>query len=187
MNKLHLVYCASPEWAEVARDHIIPWATRGANLGEHLLEVGPGPGMTTDILRTLSPKLTAIELDPDLAAALEARTAGGNVTVVQGDATAMPFEDGQFTSAICLTMLHHVPTPEDQDRLFAEMARVVRRGGVILGSDNLDSPEFRTFHEDDRCTPIDPATLRPRLERAGLRGIIIETNPYAVRFMATVG
>ncbi len=187
MNERHLVYCASPEWAELVRDHIVPWATSGANLGEHMLEVGPGPGATTDALRLLVPKLTSIELDPDLASKLEARTSGTNVTVVQGDATAMPFEDGQFTSAICLTMLHHVPSLESQDRLFAEMARVVRRGGVVLGSDNLDSPEFREAHIDDLCVPIDPATLKGRLERIGLRGVTIEQNPYAFRFVATVG
>jgi hypothetical protein len=58
---------------------------------------------------------------------------------------------------------------------------------VLLGSDNLDSPEFREAHIDDLCVPIDPATLKGRLERAGLRGVIVETNPYAFRFVATAG
>jgi SAM-dependent methyltransferase len=80
-------------------------------------------------------------------------------------------------------MLHHVPDRESQDRLLAEMARVVRPGGVVIGSDNLDSPEFREFHEGDVCLPIDPAELPRRLEAAGLRDVRVETNPYAYRFV----
>src|SRR5438477_13164381 len=114
MNERHLIYCASPEWAEIVREHIVPGATGGVELVEHLLKVGPGPGLTTDCLRLLVPKLTAIELDVELATKLEARMGGTNVRVVNADATAMPFDDGQFSSAICLTMLHHVPTAGEQ-------------------------------------------------------------------------
>lgn len=186
MNKEHLKYCASPEWAALARDKIVPWATRDVDLGDHLLEVGPGPGATTDALRLQVPRLTAVEVDDRLAADLALRLAGTNVTVVQGDATGLPFEDGRFSAAICLTMLHHVETPQQQDRLLAEMARVVRPGGVVVGSDNLDSPEFRAAHKDDVCVPLDPATLPQRLDRLGLRNVLVETNPYAFRFVARV-
>ena len=96
---------------------------------------------------------------------------------MNADATAMPFEDGQFSASICLTMLHHVPSPEEQDRVFAEMARVVRSGGWVLGGDNLDSPEFREAHIDDICVPIDPDKLEARLQRAGLRDILIRRTP----------
>ena len=184
MNKAHLEYCAGPEWAEAVRKHIVPGATGGVDLGEHLLEVGPGPGLTTDVLATLVPKMTAVELDEDLAAALARRFEGSNVTVHRGDATATPFADGTFSSAICLTMLHHLPTPEAQDRLFAELNRVVKPGGVIMGSDSLDSPEFRSFHEDDICTPVDPNTLAHRLRAAGLTAIEVNPNPFAVNFRA---
>lgn len=184
MNKAHLEYCASAEWAETLRKHIIPGTTAGLDLGDHLLEVGPGPGLTTDVLATLAPRLTAVELDADLAAALERRFAASNVTIHNGDATATPFADGTFSAAICLTMLHHLPTPGDQDRLFAELNRVVRTGGVVIGSDSLDSPEFRGFHEDDICTPVPPETLADRLRSAGFTEIEVETNPFAVNFRA---
>jgi ubiquinone/menaquinone biosynthesis C-methylase UbiE len=186
MNKAHLEYCAGPEWAETVRLHVIPWATRGLDLGDHLLEVGPGPGATTDVLRAMVPSLTAVEIDPGLAAALGARTAGSNVTVQVADATAMPFPAGSFSAAICLTMLHHVESTAQQDRLLAEMARVVRPGGLVIGSDNLDSPLFREFHDGDVCCPLDPATLEPRLEALGLEAIRVETNEYSFRFSARV-
>ena len=184
MNKIHLEYCASPEWAETVRKHVVPGATGGLELGDHLLEVGPGPGLTTDVLAELVPKLTAVELDEDLATALSARFSGSNVMVHRGDATATPFANDTFSAAICLTMLHHLPTPADQDRLFAELNRVVRPGGFIIGSDSLDSPEFRQFHEDDICTPVDPATLASRLEAAGMTDVVVQQNPFEVSFRA---
>jgi len=187
MNAEHLAYCAGPEWAELVRDHIVPWVARGLDLGGHLLEIGPGPGATTDVLRHLVPRLTAVELDAELAAALAARFSGTNVEVVHGDATALPFEGRPFSAAICLTMLHHVPSMEAQDRLLAGMARAVAPGGLVIGSDNLDSPEFRAFHEGDICTPVAPDGLAARLERLGMRDAAVETNPYAFRFVARAG
>jgi ubiquinone/menaquinone biosynthesis C-methylase UbiE len=186
MNKLHLEYCGGREWAKLVRESIVPWVTGGIDLGDHLLEVGPGPGMTTDVLRELVPQLTAVEVDPMLAAPLRERLAGTNVTVVEADATDLPFEAGAFSAAICLTMLHHVPEPGLQDRLLAEMARVVRPGGYVLSTDNLDSPEFRKGHIDDICNPIDPATLEHRLAAVGLTGVEITTNPYAFRLRIRV-
>jgi ubiquinone/menaquinone biosynthesis C-methylase UbiE len=185
MNKAHLAYCAGPEWAETVKEHVIPGATAGVDLGDHLLEVGPGPGLTTDLLATMVPKLTAVELDPDLAGALAERFASTNVTVVRGDATATAFADDTFSAAICLTMLHHIPSADKQDRLFAELNRVVRPGGVVIGSDSLDSPEFREFHEDDICNPVDPATLAARLLRAGFERVEVTQNPFSVNFRAT--
>lgn len=186
MNKLHLEYCASEEWAETVREHIVPGATRDVELGDHLLEVGPGPGRTTEQLARLVPRLTALELDAALASQLRERFAGSNVTVVEADATDMPLENNAYSSAICLTMLHHVPTAELQDRLFAEVCRVLRPGAAFMGSDSLDSPEFRSFHEDDICNPVDPATLAARLERAGFRAVKVSTNPFACQFVAFV-
>ena len=184
MNKLQLTYCASHEWAALVTGSIIPWATGGVALGDHWLEVGPGPGRTTETLRHLAARLTAVELDHDLATALAARFGGTNVTVVEADAAALPMSDGTFTGAICLTMLHHVPTQALQDQLFAEVRRVLMSGGAFVGNDNLDSPQVREAHVDDTCVPIDPATLAGRLEAAGFEAVEVETNPYAFRFRA---
>jgi SAM-dependent methyltransferase len=186
MNEAHLIYCNSDEWAETVRKWIIPGATDGVDLGEHVLEVGPGPGRTTDILKDMIPRLTCVEIDPMLARKLAHRMAGTNVTVVEADATALPFPDDHFTGAVSFTMLHHVPTPELQDRLFAEVARVLRPGSTFTGADSLDSDQFRGFHTDDICVPVPPETLVARLERAGFAHAVVETNPYSCLFRATV-
>ncbi len=51
----------------MVEDELLPWVLQDHQLGDDLLEVGPGPGLTTDILRRLSARVTAAELDEDLA------------------------------------------------------------------------------------------------------------------------
>jgi ubiquinone/menaquinone biosynthesis C-methylase UbiE len=184
MNELHLKYCASDEWAEAVQKWIIPGALAGLELGDDVLEVGPGPGRTTEVLRGMVPRLTAVEIDAAMAEALSVRLAGGNVEVVHGDGTKLPFPEGRFSAALCFTMLHHVPSPAEQDRLLAEMARVLRPGGVLAGVDSLDSPEFRELHVADICVPLDPERLPQRLVEAGFVNVQVEVNPYVVQFRA---
>src|SRR5437870_3759758 len=105
---------------------LMPWVLGDLVPGDDVLEIGPGPGLTTDRLRNWAPKLTAIEVDPALAGALRLRMAGTNVEVVTGDAMAMPFADGRFSSVVSFTMLHHVPSAGQQDQVLAEVRRVLR-------------------------------------------------------------
>ena len=179
MNEGHLQICASPEWKEALRDLILPFALRDAQLGDDVLEVGSGPGMTTDLLREELPKLTCCELDEALAASLAERLAGTNVEVVNADATDMPFEDGRFTGVASFNMLHHVPTVELQDRIFHEVARVLRPGGVLIANDGVASADFESLHDGDIYNPVDPATLEERLRHAGFATVKVKANEYA--------
>jgi ubiquinone/menaquinone biosynthesis C-methylase UbiE len=178
MNAEHLELCSSEGWRDLLRDFIVPYALGDAQLGDDMLEVGPGPGMTTDLLRTTVPHLTAIELDNELAAALTTRLAGTNVTVVQGDATHMPFEDDRFTGAVSFTMLHHVPTAALQDELFAEVARVLQAGAVFVASDSVASAELAALHHDDIYNPVDPTAVGARLAAAGFREVDVQSNDF---------
>jgi ubiquinone/menaquinone biosynthesis C-methylase UbiE len=185
MNNAHLVFCSSDEWAESCKKWIIPGALANVQLGDDVLEIGPGPGRTTDILREMVAKLTAVEIDEMLASELAERLAGTNVEVVNADATSLPFPDGRFSAALSFTMLHHVPTVEEQNKLFAEAARVLRPGCVFAGVDSHDTPDFRKLHVDDICVPLDPATLEERLKAAGFADVRVDPNPYVIQFWAT--
>jgi ubiquinone/menaquinone biosynthesis C-methylase UbiE len=177
MNENH-DFCGSDVWRAMVREQIIPWALGPQVLGDDLLEVGPGFGATTDVFRERVGHLTAVEIDPVLAARLADRLAGTNVTVIEGDATDLPFDDDRFSGATCFSMLHHVPGVELQDRLFAEVARVLRPGAAFVATDSLHSAELHEFHDGDTYEPIDPASLADRLTGAGFSAIDVEVNEY---------
>jgi ubiquinone/menaquinone biosynthesis C-methylase UbiE len=178
VNKAH-EQCGSDEWRQTIREVILPWALDGTDLGDDVLEVGPGYGATTDVLSRSVPRLTSVEIDDELASMLSDRFADmPSVEIVHGDATALTYADGRFSGAACFTMLHHVPTAELQDRLFAEIARVLRQGAPLVASDSLASDELEAHHEGDTYNPVDPSSLPARLAAAGFADVNVRTNPY---------
>jgi SAM-dependent methyltransferase len=191
MNENHAKLCPSPEWAAWLQGEILPSLTAGADLGEEMLEVGPGPGAATDWLRHKVKRLVALESDEKAAAALAAKYDGvevpsvevPSVEVVHGDATAMSFADNSFDSAGSFTMLHHVPTAALQNRLLAEVLRVLRPGGVLIGSDSQASNGLHHFHEGDDYNPVEPAALLTRLQTIGFGKITVSVD-YTVTFVA---
>jgi SAM-dependent methyltransferase len=167
MNTNHAELCASPEWAAHLHDDVLPVAVARADLGAEMLEVGPGPGAATEWLRTRVERLVAVEVDAQAASLLADRYAGTNVEIRQGSGTALDFADGSFDSAASFTMLHHVPTAALQNRLLAEILRVLRPGGVLVGSDSLPSHALHEFHEADTYNPVEPAAFLVRLQTLG--------------------
>jgi SAM-dependent methyltransferase len=184
MNTIHRYYCRSATWRRTVRERLMPWVLSGVDLGADVLEVGPGPGLTTDVLAERAGHLTCVEKDPALAASLARRRGSAQVEVVEGDATDLPFPDGRFSGAVSCTMLHHVPSPSLQDRLLAEVARVLAPGAWLVGSDSTVSLLFRLAHWGDTMVLVDPDTLGGRLERAGFTDVRIERVERAFRFQA---
>ena len=164
---------------------IMPWGLDGVELGSQVLEIGPGPGTTTDYLRERVDHLTSLEIDRGLASALRGRLGAGNVDVVDGDGTDMPFGDGRFSAALSFTMLHHVPTVELQDRLLRETYRVLRPGAVFAGVDSRDGWIMKVIHIGDVMVLVDPDTFGGRLESAGFRDVRVEANDRRFRFRGT--
>jgi len=183
MNVLHQWLCRSNRWRATLEERV-PWVLADSDLGSNVLELGPGPGLTTDLLRTSMTQLTALELDPKLAHALRSRLKDGKVRVVEGDAANMPFGDAEFSGAVSFTMLHHVPSPELQDRLLREVFRVLRPGGLFVGSDSLMNWFMRIIHIGDTLVPVNPDTFGVRLQNAGFEVSEVEKNAQAFRFRA---
>ena len=185
MNLIHRWLCRSSRWRTTVERYILPWTLEGVDLGSNVVEVGPGPGITTDLLRTRVEHLTCVEIDRELADALSRRMSGGNVRVLCEDATAMTLPDATFDGAVSFTMLHHVASAELQDRLLSEVLRVLRPGGLFVGTDSLSSPFFRLLHPFDTLVVVDPAGLPERLAAAGFTDIAVDVmQPYAFRFRA---
>lgn len=191
MNDDHLRLLSSSAWRDYLEVDLLPWVLAELDVDGDILEVGPGPGLMTDLLRLRVRHLVAIEVDPVLALSLEERLKGTGVEVVCEDATRSQLPDACFSGAVCLTMLHHVPSEDLQDQLFAELHRLLCPGGRLVGTDSTDSPALRAFHVGDVFVPVDPATLGHRLEVAGFRDAVVEIWEAStrlgpkVRFTAT--
>jgi len=122
--------------------------------GRRLVDLGCGSG------RYLA-KAAALGVGPsvglDPAPAMLARAAGLGARLVGGALPALPFRDGSFDVAVCGLVVGHLP---ELAPALAEMARVLRPGGVLVYSD-----------------------LHPEGERHGWRRTFVaaDAREYAVR------
>jgi ubiquinone/menaquinone biosynthesis C-methylase UbiE len=182
MNLIHRKICSSEKWAATVEERLTPWLA-GRDLGDDVLEIGPGFGATTKVLLGVVPKLTVLEIDHASSELLRAKY-GDCAEVVEGSGAEMPFEDRRFSAVVCFTMLHHVPSVQQQDRLLAEAHRVLAPGGVFAGSDSLPTARFRLLHIGDVMVPLDPATFPARLEAAGFTGVKVSAADHRLRFKA---
>jgi len=66
-------------------------------------------------------------------------------------------------------MLHHVASPALQDRLFAEVYRVLRPGGAFAGIDSMRSVLMRIFHIRDTMVLVIQQHYLPDLRQSASR------------------
>ena len=183
MNLVHRVWCSSNAWARSVERSLLPWALADVELGDNTLEIGPGYGANLRVLVDKTRQLTAVEIDAAMAERLRGKY-GERARIIHGDGsdTGLPAED--FSSVVCFTMLHHVPTPALQDQLLAEAFRVLRPGGVFAGSDSAASTLFRLLHFRDTCNPVHPQTFPEHLRAAGFDDVHVEANGRRLRWRA---
>jgi ubiquinone/menaquinone biosynthesis C-methylase UbiE len=184
MNSYETWFCGSRLWRWVTRRQLLPWVLQGSELGEHVLELGAGPGAATDELRQRAALVTSLEYDHGLAARLAARMSGTNASVIQGDAATLPFPDNTFSSTIAILMLHHLRSSELQDHAFAEIYRVLRPGGVFLAFEIPDGWLNRVGHIRSTFVPVKPASAFARLTAAGFSKVTVDFRSGGFRIRA---
>jgi ubiquinone/menaquinone biosynthesis C-methylase UbiE len=160
--------------------------------GDRVLDVACGTGIVARVAAPRvapSGKVVGFDLNEGMLAVARACSAeeGTSIAWKQGDATALPFADGEFDVVLCQQGLQFVP---DKARALAEMRRVVAPGGVIalgvFGAVNrFDGALAEALAEyvDDKVAKLslarfalgDLGTLRPLLEQAGLDAIDVRT------------
>lgn len=112
----------APGFAETEDELLAPIAER---LASPLLEVGCGEGNNLVRFRHLG-RCTGVDRFPKKLAFAARELVGSRFATA--DAAALPFADASFASVFVRDLLHHVADPR---RVLAEVARVLRPGGVF--------------------------------------------------------
>jgi ubiquinone/menaquinone biosynthesis C-methylase UbiE len=184
MNAYETWFCGSRFWRWVTRRQLLPWILQGSELGEHVLELGAGPGAATEELGLRAARVTSLEYDHKLAARLGERVSRTSASVIQGDAATLPFPDYTFSSAIAILMLHHLRSNELQDRALAEICRVLRPGGVFLAFEIQDGWLNRMGHIRSTFVPVAPESVIARMKAAGFSRVTIDFRRGGFRIRA---
>lgn len=147
---------------------------------ERILDAGTGTGTLALGLAPHAHEIVGVDLVPELLAEAR-RLAQGlrNVSFVEADVLALPFEPESFDLAASSRTLHHVARPE---LLVSELARVARPGGSILLIDQLASPDPLEGMAHDRIERLrDPSHTRT-LSDQDVRGLLDANSLVLSRF-----
>lgn len=184
MNRLENWFCGSGFWRRATERKILPWMLSGYKLGDSVLELGAGPGASTEGLRRLAPRVTSLEYDHAFARKLGARFRNTNVGVLRGDAASLPFPDEAFSSVLAVLVLHHLKSREQQEKAFAEIHRVLRPGGAFLALEIGDGWLQRFGHKNSTFVPVAPAAAFARLTSLGFSKIVVDMKTAVFRICA---
>lgn len=115
-------------WSRIVGDVFLDWLAPERNL--RWLDVGCGNGAFTEMLFERCAPAAIDGVDPAEAqlAFARAQPAAKLAKFHQGDAMALPFPDDAFDAAVMPLVIFFVPDPA---KGVAEMARVVRAGGIV--------------------------------------------------------
>ena len=166
----------------------------GAGAGVRVLDVATGPGFVAGAAAARG--ATVVGLDFSAAMIVEARRRHATVSFREGDAEALPFEDGSFDAVVMNFGLLHLARPE---AAIAEACRVLRPGGRY-GLTVWAAPEqavgfgmvlraIEAFGKTDVPLPAGPpffrfsdaGECRRTLEDAGFSGVDVKVLPLTWR------
>lgn len=137
--------------------HYAPLARAGQ--GDRVLDLGCGAGDSVEQFRSLNPDVRWLGVDVERSPEVDLRTRT-DAEFRAFDGRSIPAEDASVDVVYCKQVLEHV---EDPAPLLADAARVLRPGGLLLGS----TSQLEPYHSLS-VGNITPYGLHRMLERAGL-------------------
>lgn len=136
-------------------------AAAGVQAGERVLDVATGTGNAALAAARRGARVTGLDLTPELLEIAQRRAAeeGLEVELLQGDAEALPFEDGSFDRVTSVFGAMFAP---DQACAAAELLRVCKPGGtVVVTAWAPDGVNGQMFGALGRHMPPPPEGFRP--------------------------
>jgi ubiquinone/menaquinone biosynthesis C-methylase UbiE len=164
--------------------------------GERILDMGCGPGFyAAELLEAVGAEGSVVGVDVS-AAMLDVarkRTEGSaNADFREGEATALPVEDGEFDAALTVQVLEYV---EDATAALRELHRALRPGGRLVVWD-VDWATLSCHSEDPArmervlrawdghlAHASLPRTLAPRLREAEFANVRAEGHSFATAWL----
>ena len=139
-----------------------------------ILDAGCGTGLN---LRHLPEGSVGVDINPRNIALLRQRLP--NHTVIEGDVEALPFDDASFGTVLCTEVIEHIPDPS---AALAEYRRVLRPGGVLIGSVPARSAIWKLRFLSSTCPHSEPFhnEYLPSEVREMLTGWQIESLRYSL-------
>ena len=173
-----------------------------------IVDVGCGNGRHARSLAAAGHRIVAVDFARNLLVigrrGSRGRTWGDRILWIQGDAATLPVRGASMDAALCVAVLHHLPSAEERVRTLREIRRVlVSDGRVFVSVWAMDQPRFqkavaarRHLPEDVRGDVEVPWTMPdgiviPRyyhLFQVGeLEALIIESGLHGERFFRAPG
>jgi arsenite methyltransferase len=188
VEQLEVLY-RSPD---VLRRRKLVYESLGAAPGDHVVDVGCGPGFySRELLDQVGPEgsVTGIDQSPQMLAVARRRSEGfGNACFEKGDATSLPVPSDSFDRALSVQVLEYVA---DIPTALAEIHRALRPGGRVVIWD-VDWATVSWHSEDaarmDRVLKAWdehlahaslPRALAPSLRAAGFEDVRMDGHAFA--------
>ena len=134
VNQVELETDQRKKWSDCLHGEIVQHFPGIAATQLRVLEIGTGPGFFAILLCELGYDVTAIDLTPAMLD--EAKKNAGDmvdsIRFMEMNAEALDFEDASFDVVISRNLPWNLPHP---DAAYAEWARVLRPGGLLLNFD----------------------------------------------------
>ena len=120
--------------------HRYLWAAKVVS-GERVLDLGSGEGFGASILADSAREVVGVDVDERTVEHASLNWSSSRVSFVLGSALDLSrFEDASFGAVVAFEIIEHL---EEQERMLAEVARVLTADGLLI----VSTPDRRIYSE----------------------------------------